>query len=78
MYLGGFRAYKCSEVSSHGSKWKADLLKKETEARGEQTLSSKGILKNDITYAHANAGSMCNEADEHAKSATLAKPRKNL
>lgn len=58
-YLGGFRAYKCSEVSSHGSKWKADLLKKETEARGEQTLSSKGILKNDITYAHANTPAVC-------------------
>jgi len=53
--LGSCRQYAVSEVSSDGSKWKAALLKDATK----QGLAAKGLLKNDITYAHANTPAVC-------------------
>jgi hypothetical protein len=51
-YLGGFRAYKCSEASSHGSKWKKEL----GPCSG---LASKGLLNNDISYANNYTPGVC-------------------
>jgi hypothetical protein len=54
-YLGTCRQYCCSEVYSEGSAWKKDLLKDS----GQKSMAAKGILKNDITYAHANTPGVC-------------------
>jgi len=54
-YLGGFRQYRCDEVSSEGSKWKRSLPQEE----GRKSLAQMGILVNDISYAHANTPGVC-------------------
>lgn len=54
-YLGGCRQYACSEVLSEGSAWKKEML----QNSGQKSMASKGLLKNDITYAHANTAGVC-------------------
>lgn len=54
-YLGGFRQYACSEVSSEGSKWKKALQPKD----GPKSMAQLGYLKNDLSYAHANTPGVC-------------------
>lgn len=54
-FLGpNWRQYACSEVSSDGSKWKKALHKPDATS-----LSAKGVLANDISYAHATTPGVC-------------------